>query len=284
MTNQSTITNNSQPVSGFPANFLKIFAAMTMLIDHAALTLVYAKLAKFPEYLNIVFSASATQEQIDAIPIDYLNIYSTYAIMRLVGRIAFPIFAFLIFEGFMHTSDYKRYLIRVGLCALIAEIPFNLIVSNTAPIYGLTDVTVSVFYPQHQNTVFTLFLALLMLYGMKRFESSEITLNPKAAFKQWFGQLLCVVVACILSVFLRTDYSYIGILFIAVLYFFRTNKKLQILFGCIIFLSTNIASLLAFVPIAMYNGHIIRSRKFKYFFYIFYPAHLLVLYLISLAM
>lgn len=284
MTNQSIMTNNSQPQSGFPANFLKIFAAMTMLIDHAALTLVYAKLAKFPEYLSLIFSADATQEQLAAIPAEFLNLYSTYSVMRLVGRIAFPIFAFLVFEGFMHTSDYKRYLIRVGVCALVAEIPFNLIVTNAAPISGLTDVTVSVFYPQHQNTVFTLFLALLMLYGMKRFETGEINLNPKAAFKQWFGQLLCVVVACIASVFLRTDYSYIGILFIAMLYFFRTNKKLQILFGCIVFLSTNIASLLAFVPIAMYNGQIIRSKKFKYFFYIFYPAHLLVLYLISLAM
>jgi len=282
MTNQTTMTNNSQPQSGFPANFLKIFAALTMLIDHAAVTLVYAKLAKFPEYLSLVFSTDATQEQINAIPIDYLNLYSTYTVMRLVGRIAFPLFAFLIFEGFMHTSDYKRYLIRVGLCALVAEIPFNLIVSTSATIYGITNVSTSVFYPQHQNTVFTLLLGLFMLYGMKRFETD--VLNPKAAFKQWLGQLLCVVVACILSVLLRTDYSYIGILFIAMLFFFRTNKKLQILFGCIVFLSTNIASLLAFVPIAMYNGHIIRSKKFKYFFYIFYPAHLLLLYLISLAM
>ncbi len=282
MTNQSVITNNSQPQSGFPANFLKMFAALTMLIDHAAVTLVYAKLAKFPEYLSLVFSTDATQEQISAIPAEYLNLYSTYTVMRLVGRIAFPLFAFLVFEGFMHTSDYKRYLIRVGLCALAAEIPFNLITSTAAPIYRIKDVTTSFFYPQYQNTVFTLLLALLMLYGMKRFETDE--LNPKAAFKQWLGQLLCVVVACIASVFLRTDYSYIGILFIAMLYFFRTNKKLQILFGCIVFLSTNVASLLAFVPIAMYNGHLFRSKKFKYFFYIFYPAHLLVLYLISLAM
>ena len=280
MTNQSTMTNNSMPQSGFPANFLKIFAALTMLFDHAAMTLVYAKLAKFPEYLNLIFSGSATQEQISAIPADYLNLYSTYAVMRLVGRIAFPLFAFLVFEGFMHTSDYKRYLIRVGLCALAAEIPFNLIVTNAAPVYGYTDVSASVFYPQHQNTVFTLLLALLMLYGMKRLETDEF--NPKAAFKQWLGQLLCVVVACIVSVLLRTDYSYIGILFIAMLYFFRSNKKLQIIFGCIVFLSVNMASLLAFVPIAMYNGHIIPSKKFKYFFYIFYPAHLLVLFLIAM--
>ena len=283
MTNQTTMTNNSQPVSGFPANFLKIFAALTMLIDHAALTLVYAKLAKFPEYLSLIFSTEVTTEQLQAIPADYMSLYSTYTVMRLVGRIAFPLFAFLLFEGFIHTSDYKRYLLRVGLCALVAEIPFNLIVSNASALYGWNDVTVSVFFPRYQNTVFTLFLGLLMLYGMKRVEATD-DITPKTAFKQWFGQLLCILLACVIAVFARLDYSYIGILFLAVLYFFRTNKKMQILFGCIVFLSTNIAALLAFVPIAMYNGHIIRSKKFKYFFYIFYPAHLLVLYLISMVM
>lgn len=282
MTNQSTMTNNSQPLTGFPANFLKIFAALTMLIDHAAITLVYAKLAKFPEYLSLILSTDATQEQVSALPPEYLNLYSTYTVMRLVGRIAFPIFAFLVFEGFMHTSNYKRYLIRVGICALIAEIPFNLIVTNAATLYKWNDVSTSIFFPQYQNTVFTLFLALLMLYGMKHFEATEIT--TKTALKQWFGHILCVVGACIISVVARLDYSYIGILFIAILYIFRTNKKMQILFGCIIFFSTNIAALLAFVPIAMYNGHIFRSKKFKYFFYVFYPAHLLILFLISLAM
>lgn len=281
MTNQVTTTNNSTLQSGFPANFLKIFAALTMLIDHAALTLVYAKMAKFPEYLNLIFSTDATAEQLEAIPVEYLNLFTIYSTLRLVGRIAFPLFAFLLYEGFMHTSDYKRYLLRVGLCALLAEIPFNLIVTNSALIYGWDGVTASLFFPQYQNTVFTLFIGLLMLYGMKRFETTEIL--PKAVMKQMFGHLFCVLAACILSVLCRTDYSYIGILFIAVLYYFRNSKKMQILFGCVIFLSTSIASLLAFVPIAMYNGKIIRSQKFKYFFYIFYPAHLLLLYLISMA-
>lgn len=281
MMNQTTATNSSGPKSGFPANFLKIFAAMTMFIDHAAITLIYAKLAAYPEYLTLVFSTDATTEQIATIPADYLNLYSVYTVMRLVGRIAFPIFAFLIYEGFMHTSNYKRYLLRVGLCALVAEIPFNLIVTTASPIFGLADVSTSFFYPDYQNTVFTLFIALLMLYGMKHFEAADNSL-PNAALKQWFGQLFCVLVACVLTVFARTDYSYIGILFIAELYFFRTSKKMQILFGCIIMLTTNFAALLAFVPIAMYNGIQIPSKKLKYFFYIFYPAHLLVLYLISL--
>lgn len=282
MINQTSNTNNSAPPSGFPANILKILAALTMLIDHAAVTLVYAKMAAYPEYVTLVFSGETVAEEVVAtIPAEFLSLYSMYSVMRLVGRIAFPLFAFLLFEGFMHTSNYKRYLLRVGICALLAEIPFNLVVTKAAPIYGLA-VETSPFHPQYQNTVFTLFLGLLMLYAMKKLEATDI--SPKASMKQWIGQMVCIMVACVLSVLLRTDYSYIGILFIAALYLFRANKKWQIIFGCIIFLSTNIASLLAFVPIGMYNGMILRSKKFKYFFYIFYPAHLLVLYLISLVM
>ena len=283
MLNQTTPQNNSVPQSGFPANILKIFAALTMLIDHAAVTLVYAKMAAYPEYVKLAFSGeSITEEMMASIPAEFISLNSIYSVMRLLGRISFPLFAFLLFEGFMHTSNYKRYLLRVGICALLAEIPFNLVVTKAAPIYGLTGVETSLFYPQYQNTVFTLFLGLLMLYAMKRLEATDI--SPKASMKQWIGQMGCILVACVLSVLLRTDYSYIGILFLAVLYLFRTNKKWQIIFGCIIFLSTNIAALFAFIPIAMYNGMLFRSKKFKYFFYIFYPAHLLVLYLISMVM
>lgn len=274
MLNQTTTGNNSTIQKGLPGNFLKIFAALTMLIDHAALFLVYTKLTRSEEYLDLLFSTGATEEQIAAIPADYMNLYSTYTIMRLVGRIAFPIFCFLLYEGFMHTSNIKRYLLRIGLCALVSEIPFNLMVSR------VNTGTAKFFYPQMQNTVFTLLLALLMLCGMKHLEVKELTL--KAAMRQMFGQLLCVCAACAAAFFCRTDYTYQGILLAAVFYYCRNSKKMQIILGCVVFLSTNIAALLAFIPIAMYNGTLIVSKKFKYFFYIFYPAHLLVLYLLSL--
>lgn len=274
MLNQTSSFNNSPVQKGLPGNFLKIFAALTMLIDHAAIALVYSKLILSKEYLDILSLEDATAEQLASIPDSYLSLFSTYNIMRLVGRIAFPIFCFLLYEGFMHTSDIRRYLLRVGLCALVSEIPFNLIASKA------DTGTVSLFYPKLQNTVFTLFLALLMLYGMRCLEVKEFSL--KAAMRQMLGQVLCVLAACVVAILARTDYSYFGILLVAVFYYCRNSKTMQIILGCIVFLGTNIASLLAFVPIAMYNGTLIRSKKFKYFFYIFYPAHLLVLYLLSL--
>lgn len=276
MMNQTTKTNNSTAQTGLPGNILKIFAALTMLFDHAALTVVYAMLAKSPDYLDLVFSADVTTEQLATIPTDYMNLFTIYTVMRLVGRIAFPIFAFLVFEGFMHTSNIKRYLTRVGLLALISEIPYNLVVST------VNNGTASVLYPQLQNTVCTLFIGLLMLCAMKHFEAKDT--SPKTAIKQLICQLFCLLLTAVIAIVLRTDYSYLGILFIGELYMFRNSKKLQILSGCILFLGSNFACLLAFIPIAMYNGTLIRSKKFQYFFYIFYPLHLLVLYLISMVM
>lgn len=273
MTNQTTTANNSQITQGFSGNILKLLAALTMLIDHTAITLIYTKLAQSPEYLNLVFSAESTAEELAAVPADYRSLATAYSVMRLVGRIAFPIFAFLIYEGFTHTANLKKYLLRVGILALVSEIPFNLVTST------FYEGTPSLFYPKLQNTVITLFLGLVMLTLMKRFEAADNT--PKAVSRQLIAQVLCICIAAVLAILARTDYSYLGILLIAIFYLFRTSKKLQIISGCILFLSTNIASLLAFVPIGMYNGMLLRSKKFQYFFYIFYPVHLLVLYLLS---
>ncbi len=274
MLNQTSNTNNSDMQSGLPGNMLKIFAAMTMLLDHAALTVVYVLLEKHPDYWKLVTSTESTTEQLSAIPADYMNLFTIYTILRLVGRIAFPIFCFLIYEGFVHTSDVKRYLTRLGILALVSELPFNLIVSR------VNTGKSALFYPQLQNTVLALFLALLMLTVMKRMEAAEIT--PKATIKQFIGQLVCLLVFAVVAILCRVDYSYLGILAIGAFYLFRNSKKLQIICGAVLFLSSNIAALFAFIPIYMYNGTLLRSKKFQYFFYIFYPAHLLVLYGISL--
>jgi len=281
MTNQTTLQNKSTPMTGFPANFLKIFAALTMLIDHIAVTLVYANLAKQPGYWNILTSEDSSEWMISLIPEDYKSLCSIYFILRRVGRIAFPLFAFLLVEGFIHTSNYKRYLTRVGLCALAAEIPFNLVVTSASGLYNnLEGVTTSIFCWQYQNTVFTFLIGLLMLWCMRYFEATDAT--PKAAFRQMFGQVACVVVAGLLAVLLRTDYNFFGILAIAVFYIFRHSKKMMILLGCLVFLQYDVACLMAFIPIYMYNGIEVPAKKLKYFFYIFYPAHLLVLYLATL--
>lgn len=280
MMNQTTLQNKSTPQTGVPANFLKIFAALTMLIDHIAVTLVYAIMAKEPGFCNIMLSPKSNPWMVSLVPEDYQKLCQLFATLRSVGRIAFPLFAFLLVEGFVHTSNYKRYLTRVGICALVAEIPFNLVITSASGLYSNLKGSTSIFCPFYQNTVFTFVIGLLMLWCMRYFEATDAT--PKAAFRQLFGQVLCVVVAGVVAVLLRTDYNFFGILAIAVFYIFRHSKKMMILLGCLVFLQYDITCLMAFIPIYMYNGMEVPAKKLKYFFYIFYPAHLLVLFLASL--
>ena len=71
--------------------------------------------------------------------------------LTCIGRIAFPIFAFMIVEGFFHTSNVRRYISRIFIFAIVSEIPFNLI-------YGS-----SLIYPFHQNVLWTFLIALLCI-------------------------------------------------------------------------------------------------------------------------
>lgn len=214
---------------------LKMIAIATMLIDH----------------IGAVFLTPNT---------------TIYLIFRSIGRLAFPIFAFLLVEGFHHTRDPKKYLIRLGMFALISEIPFDL------AFYG--D-----FYWGHQNIFFTLFLGLLLIMVMndieRRFPKNIITSNAINA--------LLIISFCIIAFLLKTDYNFLGILLITAFYLFRGSKMLLVLSILLIFGTPigdiSILATLSMVFIALYNGK--KGKSMKYFFYAFYPAHLLILFLIS---
>ena len=95
--------------------------------------------------------------------------------MTLVGRMAFPIFAFLIVEGYFHTSDYKKYIKRLLIFGLISEIPFNLIYAG------------SLIFPFHQNVMFTLALGLLIISEIDKIKSNkDIKIKVKSIFKILF--------------------------------------------------------------------------------------------------
>lgn len=279
MPNPSTSSNQSLPKSGMTAEFLKIFAALTMLIDHAAIAIVFKRLLSFADsdtYLSILNAVNeVSAEELATVPDSFTKLYTYYNAMRMVGRIAFPIFCFLLYEGFTHTKDLKRYLLRMAIVAVAAELPFNIICSIQY------EKKICFFYPQHQNTVFALLLSLLMLAVLKKLENDDITIQSN--IKKMLLQYATVAAACVLAVLCRLDYAYIGPLFIAVLYFCRQNKTMRLVLGALVFLisTADIATLLAFLPIAMYNGYRFGSKKLKYFFYIFYPAHLLVLGVIA---
>lgn len=207
-----------QILTGF---HLKILAMITMLIDHIGAVL-------FPQYV----------------------------VLRIIGRLAFPIYCFLLVEGAIYTKNIEKYSARLLLFALISEIPFDLAFYGR-PVSWL-----------HQNVFFTLFLGLLGIVIIQKWN------------KVWF---LCVL-TMLVAEFVRTDYGAMGVLFILLFYFIYDKKIYKMFaFGAVTAVSyagtVQMYSLFSIVPMLLYNGK--RGKNIKYFFYVFYPLHLLVLYLLS---
>lgn len=181
---------------------------------------------------------------------------------RIIGRIAFPIFLFLIVEGFSHTRNVKKYIWRMILFALISEAAFDLAIYD------------QLYYWKHQNVFATLALGLILLM-----------LYEKAAGKRVI-QILLVAGAAAAAWVLHTDYGGCGILLCFLIYIFRGKLLKQILSFLIVsfifFGLLECAGVMAFVPIALYNGKRgAYNTAVKYLFYLFYPAHLLILALIG---
>ncbi len=174
---------------------------------------------------------------------------------RYIGRIAFPIFAFLLVEGYFHTRDVRRYMLRLGLFAVISEIPYDLAFRETILEF------------EHQNVFFTLFIGVAMMYALEK--------SP-----QWQAKAAEVLLAMWAASLLCSDYRYKGSLLIAVYYFLRGRKREEFVLGAGWNFLWNWEiqgyGALASVPIAMYSGQ--RGRSMKYFFYLFYPLHLAVFY------
>lgn len=218
---------------------LKIIALITMFIDHIGAVIIQRTMS-MPGFSH-----------------EFWN--RLYWPVRYVGRLAFPIYCFLLVEGFVHTSDVKKYAGRMFLFALLSEIPFNL---------GITGDVINFNY---QNVFWELAFGILALVCLKNIETRSI----HSVF-QVFLRLLVIAVFSLGAEGLNFDYGMYGIISIVALYEFRQNKGIQILIGALSFCWEPVASA-AFVLIAFYNGK--RGRNLKYVFYSFYPLHLLVLYL-----
>lgn len=210
---------------------LKWIALVTMLIDH----------------IGAVFCEEIVSVSGSNIP---------YWIMRGIGRIAFPIFCFLLVEGYVHTGNRLKYGLRLFCFAVISEIPFDLAFWQSFVNWN------------YENVFFTLALGLLAMFVLDYFKE-----NP------WL-QLGLVCCAMVLAEVCRTDYGGAGVLLIVGFYFFRGNELARGIsaFLILVFLMNILeaVAMIDFLPIHFYNGK--RGRQLKYFFYIFYPAHLLFLW------
>lgn len=230
-------TLQTQTRPGLSGTALKLAACITMLIDHIGASCIEAT-------YGVAYRTPPQIVQLDLV-------------LRLIGRLAFPIFCFLAVEGFLHTHDVKKYVRRLLLFGLLSEVPFDLAFFRTP------------FAPQHQNVYWTLALGVLAMAGLKRFEKE--TGLPGWQGLVWAGGCAALALAA------NTDYHAIGVLIICTLYLTRADRKRQCLAGALLFLF-ELTAPLAFVLIWFYNGQRgACSPLQKKAFYWFYPVHLLVL-------
>ena len=181
---------------------------------------------------------------------------------RIIGRLAFPIYCFLLVEGAVHTHDMKKYILRMGIFALISEVPFDLAFYHR------------LVYTGHQNVFFTLGLGLLAIWFLEHpIEQLDI---PDVLYK-----LLVIIAAGLIAEFFNTDYGFTGIAVICIFYYLRGQPQLKYPIAAILLAAmggVEFYAVLALIPILLYNGQRGRQTKvMQYGFYIFYPVHLLLI-------
>ena len=238
--------SETEKKKGLSGSTIKIIAIVAMLIDHIGAVIVERMIAA---QSGGIYSYE-----------DPLVVLDT--VLRGIGRIGFPIFCFLLVEGFIHTRNVAKYALRLFAFALSSEVPFDLAFAGR------------VFYPDYQNVFFTLLIGLLVMIAFRAIE--EKMTAPRAV--KLLLDLSALVVGAGIAQLINTDYAAIGVVCIMVLYVFRNNRANQLLAGSLVFM-WEIPAPFAFVPIACYNGQ--RGLRMKYFFYVFYPAHILILFLIA---
>ncbi|MBQ7638651.1 MAG: hypothetical protein IJS90_07105 [Clostridia bacterium] len=252
--------------NGISSSTLKIIAVATMFIDHVA--------AVFEKELN------------EAIP--HFSLFDGLPFMRIVGRIAFPLFAFMIAEGAGRTKNIYKYMLRLLVFVFISEIPFDLALYHT-PLSGVLRET------EHQNVFITLFLGLASIWVYQLLQKKRLELLA-------FPALL--VFAFLAEELFKSDYGAMGVICIFLFYVFLHSpgmvKNIGVVFTVLILpviLSLSVFTLtsrvhfdvsllyndyeffavLALPFILLYNGEKGKNIN-KYLFYGFYPGHMLLLW------
>ena len=261
-------TDMEQNKRGISSFVLKMIAITAMLIDHIGGVVLETHIDQLAPGVMM----TGGPEEIQTLAMAHPALMLTYLIFRLIGRFGFPLFAFMIAEGFTHTRSVKKYALNLGIFALISELPFNLASRRR------------LFCPSYQNVFFTLLLGLLCIWAIHEFAESKRFGEEK--WKQVLITILAVVVCAGAAELLGTDYGMWGVSAIAILYILRKRRKTAFALACLILTIMNSMEITAFlmlIPIALYNGE--RGPKLnKYIFYAFYPVHLAILYLIALSL
>ena len=233
------------------ATVLKIIAIVTMIIDHIGYLILNGKLYGFNEavYQHVITLPEAQK---------WIVLYN---VCRIIGRISFPIFAFLVIEGVLRTSSILSYLFRLFVIALVSEIPYDLMIYNRFMYLG------------DQNVVFLYFIVVGIISIYRRINAHPIYL------------ITMTLVAMIVSYFAKISYGPMGILYMVYVYNTRFDKNLRTI-GCGI-----LSFLMSFyknrygvgavsaIFIHLYNGKK-GNLKLGNLPYIIYPLHMIIIVII----
>lgn len=231
----SLAPDRSRVLSG---SALKVIAVACMFVDHVAKYYLVFQ----PWFVAPLYNFGSTE-------------VSWYVLCGSLGRIAFPLYCFLLVEGFVYTHDRRAYGLSLLVFALLSEPVFDLM-------RKLTPLDLS-----YQNVFFTLLISYLGLCALENLRDQP-TLRT------------CAVLGLALaSMSLHCDYGPRGYAMVLMLYVLRDNPLVKTALGCCITLATWRAGL-AFIPINLYNGQrgFIQGPVLKYAFYAFYPLHLLLIW------
>ena len=221
---------------------LKLFAVVSMLVDHTGAVLV-SQLRRMPS--------------VTADPALAASLARLYRLMRRFGRLAFPIFCFFIVEGYFRTRNVKKYIMRLLLFAFISEFPFDYALHHGQPLM------------HKQNVYFTLVIGLIVIWAVHDVFKGMIAVD-----------LVLMISAMFLAKFLKTDYNYHGVFLIELLYVTRFSSFYQNACGAAyMYFYEGWPTPLSFLLTYFYNGK--KGRSASRFFYWFYPVHLLLLGLIT---
>ncbi|MDE7131662.1 MAG: conjugal transfer protein TraX [Lachnospiraceae bacterium] len=265
---------------------LKNIAYVTMFIDH---------------FFAVVIMEMIRRQSAAGYETDLLR--QIYSAGRAVGRISFVLFAYLAVEGFLHTRSRRAYLSRLGIFALVSEVPFDLAFSGEIVDRG------------SQNVFFTLFLGVFTLTVWEWAGNNVRQVQgccPDRRDRCWWAYVIAfravqsgtVACCCVIAYALHTDYKYMGVLLIFTFYLMHDGKLIPkiVLAGCVMlfgiwsvnclryrdselytkaylfrFSMRELYGLTAFVPIILYDGS--KGRQLpKAVCYGFYPVHLLILH------
>lgn len=245
---------------GLSAAALKWIAIITMLIDHVGASLLYGHAVYPTGWLGGTRYGWG----------ESLWSRDFYMVLRMIGRLAFPIFCFLLIEGLIHTRSRWKYFLRLALFALISEIPFDLAFERTW--WSL----------KNQNVFFTLALGLGAVAAWDWLTEGNA---PDCRPLRGLVAILTAATAALAALWLKTDYGALGVALILVMYLLRDKPWGRDLLafavlGAMVLIGHShwieVLGAVSFPLMHLYNGQ--RGRQNKYFFYFFYPVHLLLLF------